>query len=266
MTASAEPLHVEDSGSGTPVVLLHSSGMSGRQWRRLGKSLVARGLRAVVPDLAGHGESPPWPEPTPFTFRFDVERVAVLLGSLGSPAHVVGHSYGGLIALLASLAAPSCVRSLALYDPVAFGVLGRPLDADVASDLARVPRTWDGSGRERWLEAFVDYWGGPGAWPALREDARAEFRRVAWVVYQGVTTLLEDETPASAYRDLRVPLLLLSGSESPVAARKVAERLARSFARARVVTVPGAGHMGPLTHADLVNETIAGELSAHAES
>src|SRR5208282_3637476 len=123
MTASAEPLHVEDSGAGAPVVLLHSSGMSGRQWRRLAKSLVSRGLRAVVPDLAGHGESPAWPEPTPFTYRFDVERVSRLLESLESPAHVIGHSYGGLIALLASLASPSRVRSLALYDPVAFGVL-----------------------------------------------------------------------------------------------------------------------------------------------
>jgi pimeloyl-ACP methyl ester carboxylesterase len=264
MTASAGRLHVEDSVTGAPVVLLHSSGMSGRQWRRLAKSLVARGMRARVPDLAGHGESPAWPEPTPFTFRFDVERVAQLLGSLGSPGHVVGHSYGGLIALLASLAAPSSVRSLALYDPVAFGVLERPLDADVASDLERVPQTWDVCGRERWLEAFVDYWGGPGAWPALRDDVRAEFRRVAWVVYQGVTTLLGEETPASAYRDLRVPLLLLTGSQSPIAAQKVVLRLAGSFPRARVVTVPEAGHMGPLTHADFVNETILGELSGHA--
>ena len=41
------PLHVEDSGSGTPVVLLHSSGLSNRQWRRLASALVA--VRATAP-------------------------------------------------------------------------------------------------------------------------------------------------------------------------------------------------------------------------
>jgi pimeloyl-ACP methyl ester carboxylesterase len=225
--------------------------------------LVERGLRAIVPDLAGHGASPEWPEPAPFTYRFDVERVAGLLESVGSPAHVVGHSYGGLIALLAALAAPTRVRSLAIYDPVAFGTLDGAADGDARKDLERVPPTWDGTaaGRERWLESFVDYWGGPGAWPALRDDARAEFRRVGWVVYQGVRTLLADETPASAYRGLDVPALLLTGAESPIAAHRVVDHLAAAFARARVVRVPPAGHMGPLSHADVVNGAILDALS-----
>jgi pimeloyl-ACP methyl ester carboxylesterase len=55
-------LHVDDLGVGDAVRLLHSSGLSGRQWRR------------IVPDLTGHGQSPPWPAPTPFSFRTDVAR------------------------------------------------------------------------------------------------------------------------------------------------------------------------------------------------
>src|SRR5690242_13795135 len=112
----ASKLSIADTGSGEPVLLLLSHGLSGRQWRRLASDLAARGMRAVVPDLSGHGASPSWPEPTPFSFQVDVEAVVEILGSIAAPVHVIGHSYGGFLALQAARAAPRWVRSLALFD------------------------------------------------------------------------------------------------------------------------------------------------------
>ncbi len=251
------PLHVEDSGSGTPVVLLHSSGLSSRQWRRLASALVAGGLRAVAVDLTGHGASAAWPEPTPFSFVTDVEAIAALLEAHG-PAHVVGHSYGALIGLLAALATPRSIRSVVLFDPVAFGALDPVVDADALAGLSGAIARWGPSAaeREQWLRTFVDYWGGDGAWSALREEARTEFRRVGWVVSEGVRTLMEDKTPASTYRAIRFPARFLTGEMSPLAARRVAQRLGESIPGASVITIPGAGHMAPLAQADLVNGKI----------
>jgi pimeloyl-ACP methyl ester carboxylesterase len=264
MTASTYSLHVEDSGRGVPVVALHSSGLSGRQWRRLASALVDRGFRAVVPDLVGHGRSPEWPEREPFSFHVDVGHAVALLESLEAPAHVVGHSYGAFVALLAAREVPSRVRSLALYEPVAFGVLDRVEDADAVRELEGVGSPWDGSpgGRERWLKSFVDYWSGSGAWEALREDARAEFRRVAGVVHGAVVALARDATPASAYAVVSAPALLMTGQQSTLAAHAVVRRLSVALAGARVLTVPGAGHMGPLTHAEAVNGAILDWLAA----
>jgi pimeloyl-ACP methyl ester carboxylesterase len=253
----AAPLHVEVSGAGTPVVLLHSSGLSGRQWRRLAATLAGRGFRALAADLTGHGASEAWPEPQPFSFRGDVDALVALLEAHG-PAHVVGHSYGGFVGLVAAVVAPRSVRSMALFDPVAFGALDPVVDVDAFVSLQRVDVRW-GSGpaeHERWLTTFVDYWGGDGAWGALREEARAEFRRVGWVVSEGVRTLMEDRTPASAYRSLSLPLRLLTGERSPLAARRVVQRLGEAVAGASVVAIPGAGHMAPLSHGESVNEKI----------
>jgi pimeloyl-ACP methyl ester carboxylesterase len=250
-------LFVDDRGAGTPVVLLHSAGMSGRQWRRAAQRLAEAGLRTVVPDFTGHGSSPEWPEPTPFSFEADVQQVIDLLAARG-PAHVIGHSYGGFIALLAARAAPDSVRSLAVYDPVSMGTLDAARDRDALADLARVTFAWERSpaGRDRWLALFVDYWMGTGAWAGLRDDARAEFRRVAWVVYESARTLVQDATPASAYAGLAVPVLLLGGQESPLAARRVLERLHEAIPGARTETLAGAGHMGPLTHHAAVNDLL----------
>jgi pimeloyl-ACP methyl ester carboxylesterase len=259
------PLHIEDAGDGDPVVLLHSSGLSGRQWRRLASELMRRGFRAIVPDLTGHGASDAWPEAKPFSFQVDVDHMVALLRRLERPAHLVGHSYGGFVALLAAKAAPERVRELVLYDPVAFGTLEPTADADAMEDLARIDFLWDPSeaGRERFLRQFADYWGGDGAWASLREEARAELRRVAWVVHEGARTLSEDRTPASAYRDIGRPVRLINGERSPLAARRVVERLLASLPDTTVVIAPNAGHLAPLTDADLINGFILSALSNH---
>lgn len=245
-------LHVETVGLGTPVVLLHSSGLSSRQFAKLAAAIAEQGKQAVLVDLTGHGKSPPVPEGEPMTWRDDVAHVVELLKV---PSILVGHSYGGLVALHAALAAPDRVKTLVLYDPVAFGILDED-DHDVAVTLNAIdlhggatPET-----REAWLEAFVDYWSGRGAWASLREPARAEFRRVGWVVREGVRTLMADLTRSAAYSALP-PLHLITGEHTPVAARRVVAKLATATG-AGVTEIAGAGHMGPLSHADQVNARV----------
>jgi pimeloyl-ACP methyl ester carboxylesterase len=239
------------------VHLLHSSGLSGRQWRRLAKRVAEAGFSAVVPDLTGHGASAPWPEPMPFSYRDDVDRFVSALRA-GPPSHVVGHSYGGLVGVLAALEVPEAVLSLSLFEPVSMGVLDPVADADARAELDKIEVPWGTSveDHEGWLRAFVEYWGGNGGWEALREEARAEFRRVAWVVKEEVTTLGRDKTPRAAYAIIECPVTLMTGELSPIAAGRVVAHLGNALPNATVSVLPGAGHMGPLTHADTVNDLI----------
>lgn len=59
-----QELSVEERGAGSPVLLVHSSGMSSRQWRTLAEEL-APSHRVLLPDLSGIGRNPPWPEGEP---------------------------------------------------------------------------------------------------------------------------------------------------------------------------------------------------------
>jgi pimeloyl-ACP methyl ester carboxylesterase len=251
----------------SPVILLHSSGLSGRQWSRLVRALEDRELRPLALDLTGHGTSPPWPEPKPFSFRIDVELIRALLDREG-PAHLVGHSYGGLVSLHAALAAPAQVRSLVLFDPVAFGVLDPSADQDARHELFSIGLEWGSTSEdhEARLVRFVEYWGGPGAWTALKEDIRAEFRRTAWVVQEGVRSLMEDRTPASTYAALGMPVTLMTSANSPIAARRVIQRLSESIPSTTTSIVPEGGHLAPVTHPHLVNPLILTAVTASGRS
>jgi len=238
-------------------LLIHSGGFTSRQWRRLVQRL-APSHDVLAPDLIGYGDAP-WPAGQPFHFRQDVDRLAALLDR---PADVVGHSYGGLLGLQLALARPDLVRALALYEPVAFGVLG-PDDAELRAQLALPAYHADAAGvDEAWLAAFVDWWNGPGAWAALAEPTRAGFRAVAWKVYQEVATLSADTTDRARYATITAPTLLLGGGRTPLTERRTLERLAEALPHARLELFPDMGHMGPITHADAVNAAIAAHLTA----
>jgi pimeloyl-ACP methyl ester carboxylesterase len=244
-------------------LLVHSSGFSPRQWRRLAE-LLAPTHDVRSPDLLGYGASGPWPVGRPFHFRQDVERLAEVLDELGRPAHVVGHSYGGLLALHLALSRPASVRSLALYEPVAFGVLEPSEDGDAIDLLERAkgPYRPDPDGvDERWLEMFVEWWNGPGAWSTLPEPTRRDFKAVAWKVHAEVSSLWGDPTDREGFARIAAPTLLMTGGRTPLTERRVVERLASALPHATVEAFPELGHMGPVTDARSVNAAIVAHLA-----
>lgn len=257
-----------DEGSGPAALLLHSGGLSSRQWLRLAARLKPF-RRVLAPDLLGYGSSTPWPADAPFDLDEDLRLVEALLADLPGPFDVVGHSYGGLIALRFALRRPRDIRSLAVYEPVAFGVLYEPPDPDGAADLAALDHDGafladEGGGSEAWIERFVDYWNGPGAWKTVSEATRDAFLASGRKVFQEVRSVMTDRTPVAAYRVVEAPVLLLDGRESTRAAHRVCDRLLTAFPRARRITFPDAGHMGPLTDARAVNDAIVDHIERAA--
>jgi len=253
-------LGFSSDGAGTPVVCLHSGGFTSRQWKRLAVQLVPR-YRVVLPDLIGYGASGAWPSGAPFHYQLDIDAILALLATLGEPAHLVGHSYGGFLA--AHVARATAVRSLALYEPVTFSVLDPVRDADALAGLS-IKQTWqpDASGSDdAWFESFVDWWNGPGAWVGLPAESKAAFRAVGWKLFEEVRSLSGDRTGAG-FAEIHVPTLILGGGRSPLTERRTVARLAEALPNARLEIVEQAGHMGPITHHAQVNAAIAAFLDA----
>ena len=104
---------------------------------------------------------------------------------------------------------------------------------------------------------FVDYWNGTGSWAAMKPEARASLETRFPKAPLDFQAALGEDTPLTAYRRLRCPVLVLRGERARTPSRRIAETLAELAPRGRLVLVPGAGHMGPITHAGPVNDAIA---------
>ena len=258
MTAPARAF-LREAGRGPAVVCIHASASSSAQWRPLMDRLAGR-YRTLAGDLYGSGQSPPWPGARPLTLADERMLLAPAFEAAGGRFHLVGHSYGGAVALEAARAHPERVASLVLYEPVLFSLLGEDPTQPAAREIAAV-RDDTVAALERGDPhasgaRFVDYWMGAGAWAAMPAPRRDALARAMGAVKAEWDAVFGNPTPLSAFAALEVPVLYLTGSESPASSRGVARLLARTLPRVTAIEIKGVGHMGPITHPDRINALV----------
>jgi pimeloyl-ACP methyl ester carboxylesterase len=247
------------------VVALHCSGSSGRAWRHLAAALGER-FALIAPDLIGCGATPHWSGAHPFRLADDAAPVVEIIDALGAPVHLVGHSYGGAVALRAAVERPHRVASLCLYEPTPFYVLksmgldGAAALAEVRAVAAEVDRAVVRGAYQMGARRFVDYWNGDGTWTALKPEVQAELIRYLPKACLDFRALLDERLPLVAFRRLRAPLVLLRGEHAPQPTDLIVRKLIEVMRPRMVQVVPGAGHMGPISHAEGVAGAIAAQL------
>jgi pimeloyl-ACP methyl ester carboxylesterase len=110
------------------------------------------------------------------------------------------------------------------------------------------------------VDRFMSYWNGSGPAEQLSTPARLRMiERVGKIAYD-FTAILSEQNVTSAAAAIGVPTLLLSGGLSPYLTQRIVGRLASIIKGAEVHHFPAAGHMLPLTHANLVNPLIAAHI------
>jgi pimeloyl-ACP methyl ester carboxylesterase len=265
----SQPFYRE-AGSGPGVVCLHANASNSSQWRGLLERL-APAFHVLAADSYGAGKSPAWTAGRKLTLRDETALLEPVFARAGDPFALVAHSYGAAVALVAALERPRRVSALALYEPTLFSVLDAekppPNEADgireaVARSLAALAAGDPGAAAEH----FIDYWMGSGAWVSMPDARRTPIAVSIASVAGWSHALMGDPAPAAAFRKLDIPVLYLVGKRSPASSRGVARLLTGALPRVKVVELDGLGHMGPVTHPEVVNEIIADFLERSGRS
>ncbi len=251
-------------GAGDGVVCIHSSAASSAQWRALMEQSGCH-FHVLAPDLYGSGRSPAWPDHRALSLDDEVALLEPVFDAAGDRFHLIGHSYGGAVALKAALVHSERIESLVLIEPVLFALIfaedpGQPAAREIAAVRDATVAAIAQGNPARAAETFIDYWSGPGAWAGTPAGRRAAIANAVANVTAEWHAIFDEPTPLAAFSTLAVDTTLIVGAESPASSRGVARRLARTLPRVTSVELAGVGHMAPITHPDVVNEVIADHL------
>ncbi len=254
-------IEVSDLGSGRPVVLVPGRPGVRWMWGPFPETLAGRGLRVVSYDRPGHGESDPPAQPHGYRIESNARSLLALVGILGlERPTLVGWSAGGPIAQAAAALATDRVSgwvAVASHDaiwarrtsPVVAFSRRHPL---LLRGLSRVGPLARRIVASRLVAAYAPGPVPPGAATRMLVEARtgsvdrtlaAEFR--AGPVAPG------------ALPPLRVPTLVIHGEADAAFRPALARTLAEGIPGAVLELIPDAGHMLPVTHADILADRIA---------
>jgi pimeloyl-ACP methyl ester carboxylesterase len=243
-------LHIYETGAASdPAILfLHASPLSGRMWQPQFEQLT--GYQCLAPDLPGHGQSA---SVVPLVVRDTAQYLADVIRERtpNGKAHVVGLSFGGVIAQALMVVAPEVV------DHAILSGTGMRMSKSLIA-IERLNEPLLRLLRPEQLAALVALqFGIPSRYrDVLRDDFKAFSVDVFMQVLEAYPTI---ETPSSTAS----PTLVAVGQKETFIAKQIARRLSRAIPGARGVMIPKMGHVWNLQAPDLFTDTVRAWVTDH---
>jgi len=257
-------------GDGPVVVLIHSSVAGAGQWRQLMDDLKGE-FRLLAVNLMGYGRTDPW----------DAERAQTLIDQARLLEHVlpegigrfsiVGHSFGGSVAMKAAALYGSRVDRLVLIEPNPFYLLSQHGRDDAFAEALTLRNCIkENGGRDDWETAaavFADYWNGARNWEAMPQDRRAKFAVALRPNFHEWDAVMNETTPISEWREvLPGDTTVISAADTVRSIAEIVDLMEEACPDWRFERLGEGGHMAALTKPETMNPLIRSALSRREES
>lgn len=240
-----------DEGKGIPLLFIHGFPLNREAWSSQVETFKTK-FRVIVPDLRGFGESGSSAGPVPMShFGEDIWALGQHLG-LG-PVILAGHSMGGYIALAIAKAHPAWLRGLALVSTMA----GKD-SLETANERRQLARQVMDEGPQVAMRTMA---------ATMLAATNTDERKAAAVLScmtpassVGISGALYGMALRPAAVDvlgrIRVPTLVVAGSEDCVIPPSEADALARAIPNSKLSIIPGAGHLVPVDQSEAFNDEL----------
>jgi pimeloyl-ACP methyl ester carboxylesterase len=251
----------DESGSGPAVVLLPGSCSTGAAWRSV---IAAWGgqFRSVTTSLLGYGGTSERRTASDPSNSRNAEAMESVIRRAGGQVHLVGHSYGGLVALGVALRNQVSLASLVVIEAPAVDILRERNEHQHYQAFRRMTDAYFADyagGNAEAIAAMIDFYGGAGtfaSWPPRLRAYAVETTPVNLLDWTGGYGF---PLSAASLATLKIPLLVVRGGTSPEAVQRANALLYEHTPNATLATIEGAAHFVIATHA----VEIAGHIAAH---
>jgi pimeloyl-ACP methyl ester carboxylesterase len=249
-------------GAGPTVVLVPGSCSTGAAWRPVIASWEGQ-FRCVTTSLLGYGRTAERRTAQDPSIFHETEILESVIRRSGGPVHLVGHSFGGLVALAVALRNRVPVASLAIVEAPAVELLRACEEHRHYHAFRRMTEAYFAdfeNGNKEAIASMIDFYGGAGtyaSWPSRVRSYAAETTPVNILDWASAYGFALSEAALEA---VKIPILVLRGGLSHPAIQRANELLGTRIRDASLVTVAGAAHFMITTHAADVARAVAQQV------
>lgn len=237
-----------EDGQGTPLVLIHGSMLDSRTWAAQVEQFAAR-YRVIAVSLRHHYPNPSTGDMSDYTRKGHAADIAAMIRALSlGPVHLLGHSFGGAIALMLARDYPDMVRSLVLVEPAAVGLImqkdqveAQPFLAANGQAAQKARAELEAGNREAAMRAFHDFTLGAGGYDRAPQALRGYWMENYHILRRFVSMPGEPYTCEDAGK-LGVPSLLIGGDSSIRFFALILNGAQSCIKKTERVTIAKAGH------------------------
>jgi pimeloyl-ACP methyl ester carboxylesterase len=251
----------DESGSGPAIVLLPGSCSTGAAWRPV---IAAWGnqFRCITTSLLGYGGTGERRIAGDASISRNAEAMESVIRKAGDRVHLVGHSFGGLVALAVALRNRVSLASLVIIEAPAVDILRQRNEHQHYRAFRRMTEVYFAdfaAGNVEAIAAMIDFYGGAGTFASWPPRTRAYAVGTTAVNILDWADAYGFPLSAASLGSLKIPLLIVRGGASPEAVQRANALLCEFSGNAALATIDGAAHFAIATHAD----EIAGRIAAH---
>ena len=249
----------DECGAGPAIVLVPGSCSTGAAWRPIISDLSSR-FRCVTTSLLGYGGTVERRTASDSSISHEAEVLESVVRKAGSPVHLVGHSFGGLVALVVALRNQVPLSSLMILEAPAMELLrseGEDRHYSLFRDMTEAYFASFASGNAGAIAAMIDFYGGPGTFASWPPRVCAYAERTTPVNIVDWASAYGFPLSAASLAAIRMPVLVARGSASHPAMQCANAILSECIDQAALVTIDGAAHFMIATHVTEVAHLIA---------
>jgi pimeloyl-ACP methyl ester carboxylesterase len=239
-----------ETGSGPALLLLPGSFGTGTGWKAV-MGYLGDGYRMVTTSLLGYGATPDIRPDGNATMAQQVGLIDRIIDRIGTSPHVVGHSYGGLSAIVHALTGRHRPASLLLVEANPLGLLRASGDLEHYGMFESMTGPYFADFARGDAEAarhVIDFYGGPGTFDSMPPKVRSYIVATTAVNLRDWSSGTPFEASEEILQSIDVPTMVVRGGNSHPAMRRIAELLHASIPRAQLVTIEGGNHFLPSSH------------------
>ncbi len=251
-TVDGRTIDYQETGEGPAVLFLPGSFSTPAAWRAV-QNHLPHGYRFVGTSLCGYGGTAETRTRDDPGMAHQVRIVETVAKHIAAPVHLVGHSFGGAVALASALAGTIDILSIATFEASPIFLLRDHRRPDLLAELRRMSDAFEiahDAGEPEAAKRVIDFWGGAGSFDAMPDAVKDYCRTTTSSNVLDWRTGYTFEASAVDYAQLDIPVLLVRGARANPAMVNITETLIANLPDVRMAAVNGASHFLITTHAE----------------